>query len=121
MTPHQADMVNGSFEVLGAVFASVNIIKLWFDWDVRGVWWPATAFWTVWGMWNLYFYPKIGMPFSFFGGMTVVLINGAWVMLALYILAFDSYRSTIETYDKTEAVMKKHPPVEPATPWSHGD
>lgn len=78
------DRVNGLFEFVGAVFALLNISKLLTDRSVRGVYWPSVAFWTIWGGWNLYYYPALGQWFSFFGGLLLVFFNAFWVVSAGY-------------------------------------
>lgn len=53
-----ADAINGAFEAVGAVF-------------------------TVWGVWNLAYYPALGQWLSFVGGVVLVAGNLAWVVEAV--------------------------------------
>lgn len=53
------------------------------DKGVRGVDWRATAFFTAWGAWNLFYYPHLGQWLSFSGGLVIVAANAVWVSLAL--------------------------------------
>lgn len=78
------DLINGLFEVLGGILCFGNIIKLWKDKIVFGVYWPVTAFFSLWGMWNLYYYPSLGQWYSFYGGVLLVVGNSIWVIMALY-------------------------------------
>lgn len=78
-----ADIVNGAFEGLGAVFTWRNAAALYRDREIRGVYWPATFFFTAWGLWNLFYYPALGQWVSFAGGVALVLGNVAWCVLAL--------------------------------------
>lgn len=73
------DLVNGLYEALGGLFIGRNIIRLHRDKMVRGVDVWATAFFTTWGMWNLYFYPSVDCWLSFAGGCLIVLANTIWV------------------------------------------
>jgi fatty acid desaturase len=77
------DHINAAFEGLGAVFTWRNALQLHRDRQVRGVYWPITAFFAAWGVWNLYFYPAIGQWWSFGAGAFLVIGNLAWVALAV--------------------------------------
>lgn len=79
-----ADATNGLFEV-GASFAiGAHCIRLYKDKMVRGVSIPATAFFTTWGFWNLYYYPSLEQTMSFVAGIGVVATNFTWVIMMLY-------------------------------------
>ena len=81
MTP---DAINGAIEAGGALFLLVNIRRLLVDRSVSGVHWLPTAYWTLWGCWNLFYYPSLGQWMSFAGGCAVVVVNLAWVALVFY-------------------------------------
>lgn len=85
----RGDLVNGLFEAVGGVLLWVNAARLYKDKVVKGVWWPAYAFYFGWGLWNLYYYPSLTQWFSFAAGLNVVLANGTWVVLAIYYLSKD--------------------------------
>jgi hypothetical protein len=78
------DVVNGLFEAGGAVVACMNVFKLLEEKTTRGVYWPATAFFSAWGTWNLYYYPALDQWRSFYGGLLLVMCNYTWVLLVLY-------------------------------------
>jgi hypothetical protein len=77
------DLINGSFEVIGAIFTWRNAVQLRRDGEIRGVYWPTSAFFTAWGLWNLVYYPALGQWFSFWGGVLLVSGNVAWVAMAM--------------------------------------
>lgn len=77
------DLINGSFELVGAVFTWRNYVQLRRDRVLRGVYWPTAAFFAAWGLWNLVYYPALGQWASFLGGMLLVSGNVAWVVLAV--------------------------------------
>lgn len=77
------DVANASFELIGAILAWVNFRKLQQDGEVKGVYWPVTGFFALWGFWNLYYYPSLGQWFSFWAGIVLVSANTAWVILAM--------------------------------------
>jgi hypothetical protein len=80
MTP---DHINAAFELLGALFTWRNALQLYRDREVKGVYWPITAFFAAWGVWNLFYYPAIGQWLSFYAGIVLVLGNIVWVALAV--------------------------------------
>lgn len=77
------DQINGTFELVGAWFAWVNALTLYREKGVRGVYWPAWAFFSAWGLWNLFYYPALEQWWSFYGGVALVSGNLAWVGLAM--------------------------------------
>ena len=80
---HFNDTINGLFETSGAIVLFLNILKLLKDKKVRGVYWPVTLFFAIWGIWNLYYYPSLSQWLSFSGGILIVTMNLWWVFLAL--------------------------------------
>ena len=54
------DQVNGLFELLGGLFISLTCIKLYKDKKVRGLSFVHIAYFTMWGYWNIHYYPHLG-------------------------------------------------------------
>lgn len=77
------DLVNGLFEFAGAAFNGINVWRIYKDKKLAGVSWIPSTFFTSWGVWNLYYYPALDQWWSFGGGCAIVLMNTAWVFLAL--------------------------------------
>ncbi len=73
------DIINGTFEGTGGFFILLSVIKLYRDKKVMGVHWGHSAFFTSWGLWNLYFYPHLGQWLSFWGGVFLVSVNAFWL------------------------------------------
>ena len=78
------DVINGLFEGIGAIVSWGNVVKLYRDKHTQGVWWPAWAFFSAWGLWNLYYYPSLNQTWSFIGGVLLVGANLAWLGLLAY-------------------------------------
>lgn len=76
MTP---DMINGSFELMGAFFLLLNVRQLYRDKELNGVHWAPNVFFICWGYWNLFYYPSLEQWYSFFGGLAIVLVNTFWL------------------------------------------
>lgn len=83
MTPWQ-DVINGLFEFAGATASCLNVLQIYKDKMVRGVSLPATALFSLWGFWNLYYYPHLGQWASFAGGVSIVAINTIYVGQMIY-------------------------------------
>lgn len=80
------DAINGSIEFIGGLFVWMNILKLWRDRSVKGVYWPTTAFFAAWGYWNCIYYPSLRQWCSFFGGLFIAAGNTVWLALLLFIV-----------------------------------
>lgn len=99
------DIINGSFELLAGAALALHCAQLLRDREVKGVSLPAVLFFTVWGIWNMYYYPFLGQPWSFAGGVIVTLANTAYLALLVRFsnggilrklrLAIDRYESPV--------------------------
>jgi hypothetical protein len=78
------DLINGLFELGGALLICLSIRRLWLDKSVKGVSpWPV-GFFAGWGYWNIYYYPSLEQWLSFMGGLAVVTANTTWLMQMIY-------------------------------------
>lgn len=78
------DLINGSFELFSGIFLWLNVRQLYLDKKIKGVRILPSAFFAMWGFWNLYFYPHLGQWFSFAGGLNIVTANSIWVVQMIY-------------------------------------
>jgi hypothetical protein len=78
------DLLNGTFEVVGAWVCWLNVRQLWRDKRLSGVKWEVQGFFVAWGCWNLWYYPSLGQWWSFVGGLLMVVMNGIWVGMAVW-------------------------------------
>lgn len=78
------DAVNGGFELLGAPFVLMSLIKVLRSKDSSGVSYVTVLFFSLWGYWNMFFYPHLGQWLSFIGGVAVTLANTAWMIAVFY-------------------------------------
>jgi len=83
------DFINGSFELLAGLFVLNHCRVLYAHKEARGVSLASVAFFTLWGFWNLYYYPTLQQPLSFYGGLFVVAAN------AVYLGMMFSYRTKL--------------------------
>lgn len=73
------DLINGLFELGGAVsiwmhVAAIRKAKKW-----SGLSLFAVGFFTLWGWWNLIYYPLLGQWLSTIGGAALVFGNSVWL------------------------------------------
>lgn len=78
--PNWPDAVNGALELCGALMLAGNIAAVRRDKQLKGVHWAPTAFFTMWSLWNLYFYPSLDQWLSFAGGLAMVTVNTLWLL-----------------------------------------
>lgn len=78
------DLVNGCFELFGAVSICSNIFQIRKDKVVKGVDPKVTVFFTSWGVWNLFYYYNLEQYLSWYGGMAIVLTNAVWLWHVCY-------------------------------------
>ena len=78
------DIVNGTFEMCGAPFIILSIIKLAKEKRVRGISWVHAGFFALWGYWNLFYYPHLNQWVSFIGGIAIVITNTIWLIQLVY-------------------------------------
>jgi hypothetical protein len=78
------DIANGLFELLGAPFILLSILKLHKEKAIKGVSLAHPAFFTTWGIWNLYYYPHLEQWFSFIGGIAIVSVTAFWLGQMIY-------------------------------------
>jgi hypothetical protein len=77
------DYGNTLFEAIGSIMAWLNVKALYKDNEIKGVYWPIYIFYSVWGYWNLYYYPSVNCWGSFVAGIILALGNTAWVVVAV--------------------------------------
>ena len=81
------DNVNGLFETVGGAFVLLNVLRLYRDKKVRGVSPATVAFFTVWGFWNLVYYPALDQWWSALGASSVALVNTIWLGQMIYYIS----------------------------------
>ncbi len=102
------DAVNGLFEILGGFAILDHCRQLYKDKMVRGASWKAVAFFTVWGYWNLFFYPHLDQWWSFSGGVFIAATNMLWIgMMLYYIRREKELRALIPEPEGRSAMLAK--------------
>lgn len=91
------DILNGLFEIGGAFLLTMHCRNLYRDKTVRGMSVAPFIFFTAWGYWNLYYYPSVGCPWSFAGGVAVVLVNTVYLAMLWWYLRKPLNSSSVPT------------------------
>jgi len=78
------DYINGAFELIGSVMTWLNVRTLIRHKMFAGVHIQTAMFFTLWGAWNLFYYPHLGQIASFIGGVSIFVANFTWIILAIY-------------------------------------
>lgn len=78
------DAVNSVFEFLGTPFVLVSLIKVIRNKNSNGVSYLTLLFFSVWGYWNMFFYPHLEQWLSFTASIALALTNTAWMVAVLY-------------------------------------
>lgn len=89
MTP---DLINGAFEALAGFAVLNHCFALYRDKQVKGLSIASVAFFTLWGFWNLYYYPHLGQFWSFAGGVFITQVN------VLYLGLLWHYRTPLKRW-----------------------
>ena len=77
------DYVNAFFEGVGALTILDNCRVALKDKKIYGISWKPIAFYTLWGFWNIYFYPSVNAMWSFYAGIAVVTSNIIWLIFII--------------------------------------
>ena len=92
------DLINACFELGGGFIILLNISKVYKDKEVKGFHWVVLLFFTLWGYWNLYYYPYLHQWLSFIGGLSIVSSNTIYLsMIIYYMLKSNKERQQNET------------------------
>lgn len=78
------DVINGLFEIGGAIAISFSIRRVLKDKAVKGISWAMVLFFSTWGVWNLYFYPHLDQWFSLAGGILLIAAQLVYAALLIY-------------------------------------
>jgi len=78
------DIINGCIEFFGGVLLWFSVLQLVRDKEIKGISPVPVTFFTLWGFWNLFFYPSVGCWWSFYGGLNIVIANSIWLILMFH-------------------------------------
>jgi hypothetical protein len=76
------DAVNGFFELGASIVIWINVKRLWRDWEIKGVDWRVSLFFTLWGLFNLILFQQLNMGISTVCAVVLFLGNVTWSLMA---------------------------------------
>jgi hypothetical protein len=77
------DQLNAGFEALAALLIWLNVADVWKKKATAGIHWIPLSLFTIWGYWNLFYYPHLGQWWSFAAAGFVAVANSAWLWLVV--------------------------------------
>jgi hypothetical protein len=78
------DYINALFEFGSACLLLLNVRRLYKDKKLAGASIVPTAWFSLWGAWNLIYYSSLDQVYSWVAGIAVFIINTTWVAMAIY-------------------------------------
>lgn len=78
------DWINATFELMGGFFVACHCWRTYHDKGAKGVSLFAAAGFSIWGFWNLYYYPCLSQWASLIGTLGVTAANCLWICLIIY-------------------------------------
>jgi hypothetical protein len=113
-----ADHVNAAFEVAGSIATWATFAAIIKDKGYAGMRLPLVAFFTTWGLWNLYFYTHLFLPISLYASIVLtagnIAVMGAMVYYGrkrygtLKFVAAEKYRGDIASSDKPQTGLMNY-------------
>jgi len=100
------DVINGSFELFGGVFAMLNCYQLRKDKKVRGVSFIAVGYFAVWGFWNMYYYPVLKQWMSLLGGLLITAVNVLYIGMLIYYIRKEKLNGEFKMSKEKETKIK---------------
>ncbi|RKZ81255.1 MAG: hypothetical protein DRQ35_00550 [Gammaproteobacteria bacterium] len=91
------DLINASFEILGAIFVLNHCKVLYREKTVAGISIISVAYFLLWGLYNLFYYPHLNQSWSFYAAITITIANTLWVILLLkYSGFFNRFKKVVD-------------------------
>lgn len=78
------DMANAFFEGAGSIFVLNHARVLSQHKLVRGVSLLSVAFFSLWGVFNMFYYSHLGQNFSWYAGICVLIANTFYLSLIIH-------------------------------------
>lgn len=98
------DLINGLFELVGGLLQIINIVELYRDKKVTGVSKIPVTFFTIWGIFNIYFYNSLNLSLSLIGGLVITITNMIWLITCMYY--YKQYKKNYNFVRPTDDIEK---------------
>ena len=78
------DILNGIFVFCGSVLVWINVFKLVKDKEVKGISVTVQTFFAIWGIWNIFYFYHLSLPYSMIANFILGLGNATWCAIVFY-------------------------------------
>ena len=78
------DIVNSFLKYISGFFIIPTIIELYNTENAEGVSWIHVGFFSLWGVWNLYYFWNLDQKLSALANVFLILMNTTWLVMLLY-------------------------------------
>lgn len=73
------DLTQAAWETGSAVFSLLNIRAIRRSRSIAGVHWIPTAFYFLWGLYNIWFYEALSLPAAWWASIGITATNLLWL------------------------------------------
>ncbi len=73
------DVTQACWEGGSAILQLLNVRAIRKSRSIAGIHWLPTAFFAGWGIYNLWFYAALNLPYAWWAGMAITLVNLIWL------------------------------------------
>jgi hypothetical protein len=77
------DTANGLFEIVGGIAVWVDVAQIFRDKKSAGIHPAAMAFFTIWALWNIFYYFHLSQWFSLWAGVPLAIGDLFWFILMI--------------------------------------
>lgn len=78
------DIINSGFKYTSGFFIIPTIYNLYKSKNAEGISFIHIFFFTLWGIWNLYYFRKMNQPLSMIANIFLVIMNFIWMAMVIY-------------------------------------
>lgn len=78
------DVTQAMWEAGSACLQLLNLRAVRRARKVEGVHWLPTAFYFAWGIYNIWFYRVLSLPFAFWASLAITAVNLTWLLHVWY-------------------------------------
>lgn len=79
MTLVTPDHTQAAWELGSAALCAMNVMAVRRSRSISGVHWLPTAYFTGWGLYNLWFYAALNLPTAWWAGLAITVVNSVWL------------------------------------------
>ena len=86
------DIINSGLVFIAGAFILISVKKLYKDKIVKGVSWAHVGFFTLYGLWHIYFFSSLEQWWSVVGGTCTTIANTIWLAQLVYYTVYPGGR-----------------------------